>query len=193
MTGPRAGDLAGEDVLARLKSCGRDVRIYRLAQIIMPEVVSIGDGSRIDDFVWLLGGQETVIGRRVHIAAHCAIAGGGRFAMEDYSGLAAGVRIVTGSEDHAGAGLTNPCVPLEFRKVERGEVVIRKHALVFTGVIVLPGVEIGEGAVVGAGTVVRRNLEPWTIYGGARCTRIGERPSAKILELERQLVEDYGY
>jgi acetyltransferase-like isoleucine patch superfamily enzyme len=185
--------LADASVLARLRRCGKDVRVFRHAQIIKPEVISIGDGSQIDDFVWLLGGQETVIGRRVHIATHCSIGGGGRFAMEDYSGFAAGVRVVTGSDDHNGEGLTNPCIPMEYRSVKRGCVMVRKHALVFTGAIILPDVEIGEGAVVAAGTVVRETLEPWTIYGGARCIKVAARNPDRIRELEAQMVQKYGY
>jgi galactoside O-acetyltransferase len=113
--------------------------------------------------------------------------------MGDYSGLSAGVRVITGSDDHRGGGLTNPCIPAEFRKVTRKAVVIGKHALIFTGAVICPGVEIGRGAVVAAGTVVRHNLAPWKVYAGADCRVIKERPSAKVMELETQMIAKYGY
>ena len=179
----------------RLQSCGCDTRIYRRARLAGAERITIGRGCRIDDFAFLAGGQGLYLGDRVHVASFSSVSGGGAARLESYAGLAAGCRLVTGTEQHMGEGLTNPCVPEEFRAVERSRVVLRKHALLFTNVIVFPGVEIGAGCVVGAGSVVARDLEPWGIYRmkQGRLARVRERPRERILQLEKQCIQKYGY
>jgi hypothetical protein len=51
------------------------------------------------------------IGMHVHIASHCYIAGSDGLAMDDFSGLAAGVLIFTSSDDCTGKKLANPTLP----------------------------------------------------------------------------------
>ncbi len=179
--------------LDNLKACGVMTGISRKACIYQPGHVSIGRACRIDDFVYFNGGQETVLGDRVHISCHCTLTGGGELVIGSYAGLATGVRVITGTEDHHGRSLTNPCIPSEFWHPKRGKVVIGKHALLYANVVVVPGVEIGEGAVVGAGCIVRKNLPPWGVYAGEQCDRVKPRNPAAILELEAQMVERYGF
>ena len=113
--------------------------------------------------------------------------------MEDFSGLSAGCRIVTGSDDFTGGGLTNPTVPLEYTNVKKSFVRIKRHAIIGTNVTILPGVTIGEGAAVGAGCIVRKDLEPWSIYAGQDCRRIKSRPADLILQLEKKLFAENGF
>ena len=167
-------------------------KIYETAKIVKRENLSIGDYSQIDDFVFINAGQKTSIGRFVHISSFCSVIGGGEFVMEDFSGLSAGCRIITGSDDFMGGGLTNPTVPSKYTNVKQAKIHIGRHAIIVTNVTILPGVTIGEGVAVGAGAVVRKNLEPWTIYAGFDCKPIKKRPSEKILSLERQLIEELG-
>ena len=166
--------------------------IYPLARIINPERLTIGATSQIDDFVFINAGEATTIGEYVHIASFCSIVGGGELVMEDFSGLSAGCRIVTGSDDFTGRALTNPTVPQQFTSVKRAPVRIGRHAILGTNVIVLPGVTIGEGAAIGAGAVVRKSLNPWTIYAGFECVAIRPRPSERMLELEAELLRTRG-
>lgn len=51
--------------------------------------------------------------------------------------------------------------------VKHAPIVIGSDAWLGTGVVVLPGITIGEGAVVGANSVVTRDVEPYTMVGGA--------------------------
>jgi acetyltransferase-like isoleucine patch superfamily enzyme len=176
-----------------LKFFGSNVRVYPLAKIIKPEVVSIDSGSQIDDFSFIYGGQGVNIGKRVHIASFVSVIGGGKFTIQDYAGLSAGVRIITGTDQHDGSCLTNSCIPEEFRRITLGTVQIEKHALIFTNCVIFPDVTIGEGAVVGAGALVRKNLEPWTIYAGYDCRKIGSRASDSIRLLEEKMVTQHGY
>jgi acetyltransferase-like isoleucine patch superfamily enzyme len=173
------------------KRVGRNVKIYPLAKILNPKMISIGDNVIIDDFVFLDGKQETEIGDYVHIASFCSITGGGRFTMEDFSGLSSGCRIFTGSEDFSGSSLTNPTIPAPFRKVNRSFVIIKKHVILGANVVVLPGVTIGEGAAVGANSLVTKDVEPWTINVGSPVRVLKERPKEKMLEMEKRLREQY--
>lgn len=177
----------------KLASCGAMTGISRHARIYQPEHVSLGRGCRIDDFVYLNAGAETEIGDRVHIACHCTLTGGGVLVLESYVGLATGVRVLTGTEDHHGESLTNPCIPEEFWHPKRGKVVLRKHALIYANVVIIPGVEIGEGAVVGSGCVVRKNLAPWRVYAGEQCRPVKARNPDRVLALEAHMVERYGF
>lgn len=163
-------------------------KIYEFAKIINSHKLFIGDYSQIDDFVFLNAGQGTTLGKFVHIASFSSIIGGGHFEMEDFSGLSAGCRIITGSDDFTGSALTNPNVPEKYTNVSLGRVTIGKHAILGTNVVVFPNVTIGEGAAVGAGTIVRKNLDPWAVYAGPDCRVIRKRESKIILELEQQLL-----
>ena len=167
-------------------------KIYDDAKIINRDKLIIGDNSQIDDFVFLNCGEETLLGSFVHIASFCSIIGGGKLYMDHFSGLSAGCRVITGSDDFLGGGLTNPTVPAKYTNVKTSTVTIGKHAILGTNVTVLPGVTIGEGAAVGAGALVRKDLAPWTIYVGVDCKPIKARPSDEMFNLERELLEDLG-
>ena len=51
------------------KALGKNVKISKRASIYNPELIEIGDHSRIDDFCVLSG--KIRIGRNVHIAVFC--------------------------------------------------------------------------------------------------------------------------
>lgn len=184
-----------EEVYRSLKQCGEGTKLYAWARLAKPGEISIGRGAQVDDFAILSGGGGLEVGDRVHIASYSSIVGGGEAVLADFSGLAAGCRIITGSEDFMGEGMTNPCVPDEYRSFKRSRTVIERHALLFTNVIVFPGVTVAEGCVIGANTVVSTDTEPWGVYveRGGRMTRVRDRPRDQILRYERECVEKYGY
>jgi len=165
--------------------------VYPLAKIVGESKIEVGNRSQIDDFVFINTGIECRLGKFVHIASFCSIIGGGRFTMEDFSGLSAGCRIITGSDDFTGGFLTNPTVPTQFTNVHVSEVIIEKHAIIGTNVVIFPGVKVGEGAAVGAGGIVRKNLEPWTIYAGVNPRMVGKRDRDGILARERELLREF--
>jgi galactoside O-acetyltransferase len=127
----------------------------------------------------------------VHIASLVSVAGGGELVVEDYAGISAGCRLVTGTDDFLGGGLTGPTIPSEFRSVTRSLIILRKHALLGTGVIVHPGVEIGEGAVVGSGSLVLHDVPPWSVNVGSPCKVIKERPHDAVISLREELERKY--
>ncbi|AKB41523.1 acyltransferase [Methanosarcina mazei] len=155
---------------------GDNVTIYPTAKIIKPEVIKISDNSVIDDFTFIYGGKGITIGRNVHIASFVSITGGGELVMEDYSVLACGARILTGTDTYHGGKRMNSTLPLTQRNVVRGKVYIGKDAFVGTNVVVHPNVTIGEGAIIGSNSLVLKDIDPWTINVGSPCKRIGQRP-----------------
>lgn len=175
-----------------LKEVIVDYKIYDGAKVINRDNLTIGSNSQIDDFVFFNCGEESVLGSFVHIASFCSIIGGGKLYIDHFCGISAGCRIITGSDDFLGGGLTGPMVPKEYTNVKKSTIRIGKHAILGTNVVVLPGVTIGEGAAVGAGALVRKNLDPWTVYVGVDCKPVKTRPSKKILALEEQLLLDLG-
>lgn len=172
------------------RKIGQDVIVWPMAQIVTPEVITLGNSVIISDFVIICGGEKIEIGSFVHIAPFCSISGGGTLIMEDFSGLSGGVRVYTGTDDYSGASLTNPTVPQSYRKPVRSSVIIKKHAIIGANTVVLPNVTIGEGVAVGANSLVNRDCEPWTIYAGSPARPIKPRPKEVMLALEKKLREE---
>lgn len=169
------------------RKLGLGVKISRVARLYEPKYMSIGDYSMIDDFCILSG--NITIGRNVHIAHGCrVIAGIEGVEMADFSGLAFGVTIFAQSDDYSGNALTNPTVPMQFRKIQRARVTLGRHVIVGTGSVVLPGVELAEGTSIGACSMVTKSTLPWSIYFGVPAKRLKAR-SQDMLGLEAQYLQ----
>lgn len=173
------------------KKLGKNAKYFDHTIFIKPETICLDDNTQIDDFVFIYGGQETIIAHNVHIASFVSIIGGGRFIMAPFAGLSAGCRVVTGSDDFTGESLTNPTVPKEYKKTKLGTVEIGRHALIGSNAVILPDVKIGEGTIVSAGALVIKDLEPWSIYAGYNPKKIGQRDKRKILALELDYYKKY--
>lgn len=167
-----------------IKEIGGNVRIYQPVALISPENLVLKNHIIISEFAYLAAGLGTWIGNHIHIAAHSSISGGGYCVMEDFSGIAAGARLITGSANVGGFNMTSPTLPGEFQDVERSYIHMAKHSAIFTNAVVYPGVTIGEGAIVAVGSVVKDNLEPWTIYAGNPAKKVAKRPKRNILNQE---------
>ncbi len=174
------------DVLEKMgfRSLGQNVLISDKASIYNHDQIDIGDNSRIDDFCVLSG--RVVIGRNVHIAVFCNVAGGekGVF-LDDFSGIAYGCQVFSQSDDYSGRALTGPTVPAQFTKVFKAEVRIGRHCIVGTSSVVFPGVVLAEGTSVGAMSMVTKSTEAWSIYFGAPAKKIKDR-KRDLLDLEKQ-------
>jgi galactoside O-acetyltransferase len=170
------------------RASGDDVTIHELVRILDAELISVGSHVIVDDFVFIDGGGGVEIGSHVHIASFVSIVGGGRATIADFAGLATGARLVTGTDEFDGRGLTGPTIPDRWRAVRRDEVRVGRHAVVGANAVVLPGVTVGEGAIVGAGSVVVRDLEPWTVCVGAPAVPVKERLRDTIVAFEREVL-----
>lgn len=166
--------------LSKLKHLGPKVNVHELAKIIHPEVVSIREGTQIDDFTLINGGQGIELGRYNHIASFVSIAGGGKLITGDYVGIAAGARIITGTDHYGGGKRISPLVPMEQRHLILGMVILEKDVFIGTNAVIHPNVRIGEGAIIGSNSLVLKDVGPWTINVGSPCRVIGERPKVRF-------------
>lgn len=163
------------------KQCGENVLISRKTSIYGAGNISIGDHARIDDFCFLSG--HITIGKHVHISAYTSlIAGDAGIILEDYTGVSSRSVIYAVTDDYSGAAMSNPTIPETYKKLYKGPVILRKHALVGTGCTILPGVELAEGTSVGAMSLINRSTEPWGLYFGIPARKQKERKK-DLLEL----------
>jgi acetyltransferase-like isoleucine patch superfamily enzyme len=170
------------------KSVGRGVKVSTAASIYNHEHIILNDYARIDDFCVISG--KVTIGKYVHIAPFCLIAGGEMgIVMEDFSGLAYSVQIFSQSDDYSGRTLTNPTIPKQYKHETKKAVHIGKHVIIGAGSIVMPGVVIAEGCSIGAMSLVRKSTEPWGIYLGNPAVKIKNRRQ-DLLILEQQFLAE---
>ena len=170
---------------------GNDVTIYPYVVLVNESNIHLKNNIIISEFAWIHGGIKTLIGNFIHISSYSSIVGGGICILEDFVGLSAGVRVITGSELIKGEGLTNPTIPHKFRAVTRSFVHLKKHSFIASDVIIHPGVTIGEGAVIGSNSVVSKDIEPWSINVGSPTKQVGERNPDNILKLQDKLYKEY--
>ena len=173
---------------------GESVQISTKCSIYGIEQMSFGDFLRVDDFCILSGCLD--IGRNVHIAAFCNVAGGEPgITIGDFSGLAYGVTIFAQSDDYSGKSLTNPTIPDCYKKEVKRAVRIEKHCIVGAHSIVLPGVNIAEGCAIGAMSMVTKSTETWGVYFGCPVRRLKSRSREllvrcdEFLKLEETIVD----
>lgn len=171
-----------------LAFCGDNTFISGNVEIRRPALVSVGSNTAIDSGFYCTVRAD--IGDYVHIAPYITVIGGanGSLKMEHFSTLAAGSRIICGSDNHMGDGLVGPKIPEEFKdSLKIAPVIFEKFANIGTGVVVMPGVVLSEGCVVGANSLVTESTDPWTVYVGSPARAIKKRPKSKILEFAKRM------
>lgn len=163
------------------KKYGKDLVVENTAIIKRPNLVEVGNHVCIDVGVYLA--TESVIGDYVHIAPYTCIIGGAKskLIMEDFSGVAAGSKIICGTDDFT-KGMLNPQIPNQYKESKYDTVTFEKYSCVGVNCVVMPGVTLGEGSVVGAGSVITKDTKPWTVYVGSPAKEVGERDKSKIIE-----------
>jgi galactoside O-acetyltransferase len=171
----------------KYKSIGEDVFVHKDAIIKHPDLCSIGNHVAIDNGVTF--STQVEIGDYIHIAPHVCTIGGKttKVTFEDFSFVAAGTKIVTGSEDYTGAGLVGPTIPIEYRKLIFKDVTFKKFSGCGVNCSIMPGVTFGEGSILGANSLATSDLEPWTIYVGSPAKPIKIRDKHIILKYAKEL------
>ncbi len=165
--------------MIKLKKLGKNTVIFDKAKLIHPEGIEIGNDCKIDDFTFINGKGGVKLKNNIHIASGTKIVGVGGLVMDDHSCCSFDVKIVTSTAEIDGYSASVGS-PLSMRKRIEGKVKIGKHAVIFSGAIIMPGVTIGEGAVVGALSYVDRDLEPWTIYVGCPVRKLKMRKKGNL-------------
>ncbi|GAA4029403.1 LPS biosynthesis O-acetyl transferase [Hymenobacter glaciei] len=151
-------------------------------------MVSVKSHVAIDSGVYLTTAAE--IGNYVHLSPYLTIIGGSKSTLivEDFVTIAAGSRLICGSDRFMGDGFTSVTVPDEFRDtVDFGIIRCGRFSGVGTNVVIMPNVTLGEGCVIGACALVTEDTEPWTIYVGVPAKPIKVRPREKMLEYAKRL------
>ena len=171
-----------EDELMELgfMKVGKDVCISRKTSFYGINNISLGNHVRIDDFCILSG--NITLENYIHIAAFCALfAGNETIIMKNYSGLSSKVSVYAESDDYSGAFMPNPTIPVKYKNVSGGSVILEKHVIIGTGTSIMPNVIIGEGSAVGSMSLVNHSLDSWGIYAGIPCRRMKERKKELLL------------
>ena len=174
--------------LSRLKACGEDVFISASAEIRRPHLVSVGRHVAIDSGVYIT--TQAIIGDYIHLSPYITVIGGAKSSIivEDFVTIAAGSRLIAGSDKFLGGGFTSVTVPEQYRdEVEFSTIHIKRFAGIGTNVVIMPGVTIAEGSVIGACSLVTKDTEPWTIYTGIPAKAIKTRPREKMLAYAKEL------
>jgi len=168
--------------LTRLKHLGAGAIVGTCVRIRRPELVSIGDGTIIDDFTYISGALE--IGAHSHIAPNVTITGGAKtLTVGNYVGIGAGCSIFVGSTDFVTPSFDFPSIPEEFQFGGiREDVVIDDYVQLGSHSVVLPGVRLPEGFASAAQTVIRKRVyQPWTLYGGESCKELARRDHGTLM------------
>lgn len=169
-----------------LKNVGNNVLISNRCSIYSPHLIEIGNNVRIDDFVILSPGTKLKIGNYVHIACYCSIIGNGEIIIDDFVGMSGRTSIYSSSDDYTGLGMTNPMVPLNFRRVKSGKVHIKKHVIIGAGCIILPDVTLETACSIYAQSLIKTNCEELGIYSGNPAKKINKRLS-RFLKYEKEI------
>lgn len=172
-------ELMGNNVRDKLKYCGKDVRIYPLAKIARPEVVELDDNCQIFDFVFIYG-SSIKIGKYTIVSYHCLIDGWADACIGDRVLIAPGVKIITSMNEYEGYRMVDDDLP--DTKLYMGKVTIGDDAYIGANCVILPKSTIPDGTIIGANSLVTKGkvLEPWSIYIGSPCKKIGEREKPKL-------------
>lgn len=143
-----------------------------------PQNIIIGNNVRIDSHCLLLAGKDNkiIIGNNIHIAAGCYLfGGGGDIVFEDYSGLSSNVTVYTASDDYTDGYMTNPMVDMKYRKLTKGSVLLKKHAIVGASSVILPKITLEHGASVGANSLVTKSTDSFDLVCGSPAKFVKKR------------------
>ena len=175
----------------RFRSIGKNVFIKKNVGLYFIENICIGNNVRIDDNVIIVASNKknpVMIGNYIHIASNCYLAGSDGIDMMDFTTLAPGVLIFSGSDDYSGKKLTNPMVGNPYIVGKSGKVTLCKHVIIGAGSVVLPDVTIKQGSSVGALSLVNKDLNPWGVYSGIPAKKIKSRYK-DVLKLEKKFLK----
>jgi acetyltransferase-like isoleucine patch superfamily enzyme len=108
--------------------------------------------------------------------------------MGNFTTIAAGSRLICGSDLHLGDGLIGPTIPEEYRDLTKIEpIIFEDFASIGTNVVINPGITLAEGSVVGANSFLTKNTEPWTIYVGNPAKPVKVRKKEVMIEYAKKL------
>lgn len=123
--------------------CGKNVRIEKTCQIIVPKNFSIGDNSSISHYTTIYATFGVTIGKNCLISSNCGIS----------------------SYNHIQQSLNRPS-DIDKDMLYSKPVIISDNVWIGMNACVLPGIKIGNNSIVGSGSVVTKDIPPNEIWVG---------------------------
>lgn len=163
--------IKSDDVLGRVRAkleYRKDSQISLLAKIRNPEMVDIGDHSKIFPLT-VLKPKESGI----DIGNHSTIHEFG-FLAGDIS-IGNDVRIAQKVSMHSFDHNVDRSKKIRKQSLNQGKIKIQNDVWIGCDVTILKDVEIGEGAVIGAGSIVTDDVDPYAIVAGNPADQIDIR------------------
>lgn len=162
-------------------SFGIDSRVHPTAILNHPNLIDIANHVSIDIGVYC--STRLKVGNFVHIAPYVCIIGGktAYLEMQDFSGIAAGCKIICASDDFKNS-LLNPQVPIKYRTIKNNPVIFERYSCAGTNSVVMQGVTLKEGSVLGANSLLLKDTEEWGIYAGNPAVKIGMRNKENVMK-----------
>lgn len=180
----------GKNLINKLKFCGKDVRLYPLCKMIRAENAELDNNCQIFDNVFIDAGKRLRIGKYTTLTWGVLIEGGAETYLGDRVFLGPSTKLLTSTYKIQGF-YTVEHLPEGCQETEYGDITIKDDAYLGANCTVMPGITIGEGAVVGSNSLVTKDLEPWGIYVGTPCKKIGEREKPSIEKVEKLNTVDW--
>ena len=173
-----------------LKYCGENVIIGKTVRIRRPELVSIDDGTIIDDFTYISG--EVEIGQYVHIGSCCTLQGSeSKISIGNFVGIASGVRIFACSSDFIDSSMELPSIPKDQRfGGTKAKISIDNFCIIGANSVVLPGAKIPQGFSAGVNSKLTRHLNyrEWHFLTDDQAgTLIRRLNSKKLIEAAKRI------
>ena len=177
-------EFMGKNLINKLKFCGKDVRLYPLCKMIRAENAELDNNCQIFDNVFIDAGKRLRIGKYTTLTWGVRIEGGAETYLGDRVFLGPSTKLLTSTYKIQGF-YTVEHLPESCQETEYGNITIKDDAYLGANCTVMPGITIGEGAVVGSNSLVTKDLEPWGIYVGTPCKKIGEREKPSKDKVEK--------
>jgi acetyltransferase-like isoleucine patch superfamily enzyme len=165
-----------------LQAFGHSCLIDETAIFLSPERIRLADEVRIDAYSLLNAGSGVIeLDRRVHLASHVRLIGGGGIHFAQGSGASSGVCVYSQSDDFTDGFLAHPTIPIELRKLTSVRVEVGPFAIIGPNSTLLPGVVMGTGAVLGAMSLLKSSVPRLEIHAGIPAKKIGNRDETEFL------------
>lgn len=176
-------EFMGNNIRKNLKFCGEGVRLYPLCKMIRAENAELDNNCQIFDNVFIDAGKSLKIGKYSTVTWQVIIEGGAKTKIGDRVFVGPGTKLLTSTFKLNGFYAVEH-LPEGCQETEYGDIILEDDAYIGAACTIMPGITIGEEAVVGTNSLVNKDLEPWGIYVGTPCKKIGvrEKPTSERQE-----------
>ena len=165
-------EFMGTNLKEQLKFYGECGRLYPLCKMIHAQNAELDNHCQVFDYVFIDAGKSLKIGKYSILTRNVLIEGGSNTKIVDRVYIGPSTKILTSTYKINGF-YTVEHLPEGCQETDYGDIEIEDDAYIGANCTIMPGVKIGEGAVVGVNSLVKKDLEPWTIYVGTPCKAIG--------------------